>query len=125
MINNFLATTMPMDKCPECGKEYMRRCRRDEWGYYSRCGNGLILFCSGKCLRAYENRQFLKRVKEVEESKAYKALRMVERDNITSIDAIHAVGLKSEAAITNLKLHRWKELEYLEAHGWTTSSANT
>ena len=116
---------MPMDKCPECGKEFMRRCRRDEWGYYSRCGNGLTLFCGSKCLKAYEEREFMKRVKEVENSKAYAAFRLMERERMTAGDAIRAVGLKSDNVIHNMQLHRWKELEYLEAHGWTTSSANT
>lgn len=59
------------------------------------------------------------RVREVASSRAYAAYMLTIKQNMQIMDAIKAVGLKSDNAINNLKLHRWRELEWLEAHEWT------
>lgn len=110
---------MPEEVCPICGKTFIRRCNRDEWGYWASTSNGLMLFCSGKCTKQYEQQKFMDRVREVASSRAYAAYMLTIKQNMQVIDAIKAVGLKSDSAINNLKLHRWRELEWLEAHGWT------
>lgn len=109
---------MPEEVCPICGKTFIRRCHRDEWGYWANTGNGLMLFCSSACTKEYEERKFMGRVQEVLNSKAYAAY-MFTKKGMSNRDAIRAAGLRSDNAIQNLKLHRWRELEYLEEHGWT------
>lgn len=41
-----------MCKCPECGKEYMRTCDVEEWGWRLKDKN----YCSYKCMRVAERR---------------------------------------------------------------------
>ena len=110
-----MAQLIPIDKCSECGQEFVRRCAREEWGYRTKGPNGLILFCSAPCAKAYERRKFMKRVEETKTLPAYRARQLVKAGMLKS-EALRQVGLKHHAAINLLELHRWRELEWLDAH---------
>ena len=109
---------LPMDRCPQCGKEFMRRCRRDEWGYWSKENGRLKLFCSSKCIKDYEERIWMEKVTEVANSKSFAAYKLTQTEGLDQRTAMQRVGVKSNNSITDLKVNRWKELQWLEDHGW-------
>ena len=119
VYDNQFAHMMPLDKCAECGKEFVRRCRRDEWGYWVHTKTGLKLFCCGQCADAFENRLFMESVREVTKTKAFAAYKMAKTKNMPMVQAARTVGVRGDQTIPSLEMNHWKELEYLEAHGWT------
>lgn len=111
----------PTEVCPVCGKEFMRRCKRHEWGYWANAPHGIALLCSSKCCKIFEERQFKESIKAVSTTKAYKVYKLMHRDGMYSAQAMREAGLASYSAVTAMELHKWKELEWLKAHNWEVS----
>ena len=112
---------LPEDTCPMCGKKFLRMGRRSEWGWrYTGHMNQVVLLCSGECSKAYAHKRFMQDVRNVMKTKAYQVYRMNVEDHIPVKRAAQKIGLSSyDSSIALLKTNHWRELEYLEAHGWT------
>ncbi len=109
---------LPTETCAECGKQFVRKGRRSEWGYYVRTQRGYSLFCSGPCCKKFEDRQFMESVRHVASTVPYECYKLVTRDGLRQYEALKITGLKSYSAVTALILHQWRELEWLEKHNW-------
>ena len=109
---------LPQEKCAWCGKPFIRKCARAEWGYYARTPHGYMLFCSGPCCKQFEEKQFMQRVQEVYKSRVFKAYMMHKR-GISKSEIIKKLGMTSWSGVDGMELHKWQGLKWLEAHGWT------
>ena len=113
----------PEETCPVCGKKWIRMCRRREWGYWynnseSQLTSQLTLLCSSECSRKYAEDRLLKEVRKTMESRCAQAIRLVETEKLTYIEAARRVGLKTSHGIDAFKALRWRELDWLRAHNW-------
>jgi hypothetical protein len=108
------------DTCPVCGKKFLRMCRRNEWGYWYGSGDdGLTLLCSAECSKKYAHDKFMASVRRVMRTKAFAVYKIIMQENIPAKEAAKRVGLTSwDSTLTQLKVNRWKELEWIEKHGW-------
>lgn len=111
------------EKCPVCGKIFIRRCRRNEWGYWYNGAmfqntNHLTLLCSGECSKIYAEQRLRKDAIRIAGTKAYKALMLV-RGGMSITKAARTVGLSNEhigAILDRLVDLHWKEIEWLDQH---------
>ena len=115
--NVTLDVLLPLEKCSLCGKPFIRKCARNEWGYYAKTQHGYMLFCSGPCCKQYEQKQFMDRVQEVYRSRNFKAYRM-HQNGRPKVEIMHELGLSSWGGVDGMELHRWQEIEWLKAHNW-------
>lgn len=106
------------ETCPQCGRPFIRTCRKDEWGYRERSMTGTVLLCSWKCCREYEKRMFMESVRAVANSDVFKTYRLVMLNDMTQAEAMKITGVSNYSRVHDMLNHKWKELEWLEAHNW-------
>ena len=111
------------EKCPVCGKKWIRRCRRDEWGYWynnskMQTESYLTLLCSGECSKAYAEQQLRKSALRIAKTKTYKALLMY-RDGMSLSNVARFLGINADhmgSMIIQMQDINWKEIEWLDRH---------
>lgn len=103
-------------KCPQCGKEFrMTTGSVREWGPVV----GRTALCSIPCMRAYEQAELLREVRQVLKGRAYQ-MRKLTLQGMSPNEAARALGNSEETvrcAIENLELHHWQALDWIAAHG--------
>lgn len=111
------------EKCPVCGKKWIRRCRRNEWGYYydnsfSNQGTALTLLCSGPCSRQYAEMRLKKSALKFARTKAWRFLQLY-RSGLSKSEIARREGMLQESVYTLIEdaetLH-FKEIEWLDQH---------
>lgn len=118
-----LRKSFPEETCPVCGKKFLRRCRRDEWGYWynasdSQLSGLLVLLCSDQCSRKYAEMRLLRDVRRVAGTKCAQAIRLHDGGMLAE-EAARVVGLSSgSGSLYAYETTNWKELEWLRAHDW-------
>lgn len=109
----------PEEKCPVCGRRWIRYCRRGEWGYWYKpsASGALTLLCSGECSKKYAEQRFMEDVRRVASTRYAQEIRLCEA-GMKREDAIRAVGLRHDHGINQFEDLNWKELDWLRAHNW-------
>lgn len=112
-----------MQTCPICGKKWILRCRRDQWGYwynnsFSQDDRHLVLFCSGECSRAYADSKIRKTALRLVGTKAFKA-RQLYKAGMCIADiarALHSAPGSISHMITVIEDLHYQEMRYLDRH---------
>lgn len=110
------------EKCPVCGKKWIRRCRRNEWGYWynaseSQIESYLTLLCSSECSRKYAEMRFLVKVRKVAGTKSAAAIRLRD-EGMSTPEALKAAGLNANYSLSVYEDEMWQELDWLRKHNW-------
>ena len=110
----------PEEVCPVCGKTFIRRCRRNEWGWRHTNRNGKVtLLCTGECSKAYAEKAFMRDVRKLTKTKSYQVYKISVSEGISVKKAAERIGLGSyDASMQLLINNHWKELEWLQSHNW-------
>ena len=107
------------DTCPVCGKVFLRRCRRDEWGWWWKGEKKeLVLLCSGPCAARYAEDRARSDALKIYHTKAY-SYRCQLRDGLTPIRIArrdHISPNTVSVMVQNLELYHWTELQWIEEH---------
>lgn len=118
----------PEETCPVCGKRFMRRCRRSEWGYWynnspSQLIANLTLLCSAECAKKFAEMRFFEHMRRFLSTKTSEAIRLMEMEHLSQYQAVKRAGLSNNGSLEWSYDLYWKEIEYLKQHDWKIEEA--
>ena len=117
---SILQYTFPEETCPECGRVFLRRCARKDWGW-TYCGGyrKRTMLCSGECYKAFAARALRESAQKLARTRNYRYWHMMQVEGM-SLSQIARAADRSvsmvNAGINTLEAMHPDELEYLRTH---------
>ena len=119
-----LQNSWPEEKCPVCGKRFLRLCSKREWGWaYSprnSKNNHAILLCSGPCLREYVRQEDRKNAEHVATLRCFKAWWMYDQEYMPRDEIARRLNARREDVANMIDLVEcmyWQEADYILENG--------
>lgn len=109
--------------CPQCGRQWVLRCRPDQWGYWYQDGRSgchkLTLFCGPACVKAWAEERDRLEAENLVRSRSYKLWRLVAVEGHSQAEAAARCGVTVSAvhtAVEWVENFRFRALDWLRKH---------